>query len=298
MRIPSALGFPVVGYAAVPRRQQYAVPLRKILAFDRCSFHPSLTSRPVVSLAAASVNGDDGDDTTATAPVDDNTAKKAKSATPLSRKQVAAMMEVSFVEGVMQLATGHVETVKLFIAAVLTAYGSLRIPLDECLAAVAACPTQTANRPLLPEEEALRATWIKLVYLIASEVQYRHAIVQGASLFVPPSAKDDDDDDNDLDVYRQMLPRLRQKHAQGNDAGPRFRAQEIWEQNDDILASSSLSSAAIDENNNGDDMAKALLLQNLRLMWITLTVLEEEKLCLDNGDPEPPAPPIPNKLKR
>ena len=199
----------------------------------------------------------------------------------LTVESVASMIEVSFVEGVMQLAQGYVETAKLFIAAVLTGYG-MSLPVEDLIEQVKACPNQSANRPLMKEEEDLRSTWIKLVYLTANHVQYRQAVVQDKPLL--GSLLDDDNDDNvDWKVYLSILPRLREKHAEGNETGPRFQAQETLTQNADILPTTQ------------DAMQKALLLQNLRLLWITLTVMEEEKLCI-SSDQDPPAPPIPNQL--
>ena len=218
-----------------------------------------------------------------------------KSKESLTVENVASMIEVSFVEGVMQLAQGYVETIKLFIASVLTGYG-MSIPVDDLIDQVQTCPNQSANRPLFPEEEALRSTWIKLVYLMAHHVQYRQAFVQDKPLLGSLGIEDDGDIDGngnnavDWNMYQNMLPRLRQKHADGNETGPRFRAQEIWSQNANILAASS--------SVENDEMQKALVLQNLRLLWMTLTVMEEEKLCSTAVDADPPAPPIPNRLNK
>lgn len=203
---------------------------------------------------------------------------------PLTVENVASMIEVSFVEGVMQLAQGYVETAKLFVAAVLTGYG-MTLPLDELIEQVKACPNQSANRPLMKEEEDLRSIWIKLVYLTANHVQYRKAVVQDTPLLKSLFDNDNDDDNDSVDwkVYQSMLPRLLEKHSEGNETGPRFQAQEILTQNAHFLPATQ------------DAMQKALLLQNLRLIWITLTVMEEEKLCI-SSDQDPPAPPIPNQL--
>ena len=194
---------------------------------------------------------------------------------PLTPERIAAMIEVSFIEGVLQLAQGYVDTLKLFIAAVLTAYG-VTIPINKLIDLVRECPTQSANRPLIEEEEDLRITWIKLVYLTAHDVQYRQAIVRDATTLWTGN------DDITFNIYKDMLPRLRKRHAEGDETGPRFQAQEIISENVDIL-----------EDSIKDPMQKALLLQNLRVMWMVLTVMEEEKLA---SNTDPPAPPIPNKL--
>ena len=174
----------------------------------------------------------------------------------------------------MQLAQGYVDTLKLFIAAVLTAYG-VTLPINNLIDLLQECPNQSANRPLMQEEEDLRTIWIELVYLTAQDVQYRQTIVQDAEMW--PHEQDDA-----LTIYKAMLPRLRKRHAEGNETGPRFQAQEITSENMDILGDATK-----------DPTQKALLLQNLRVIWMTLTVMEEEKLAANT---DPPAPPIPNKL--
>lgn len=207
----------------------------------------------------------------------DTSASNGDKGEPLTPEKIAAMIEVSFVEGAMQLAQGYVETLKLFIAAVLTAYG-VTLPLDQLLDLVRECPDQSANRPLMEEEVDLRETWIELVYLTARDVQYRHSIVQDAALWTIHN----DDEDGTLDIYKAMLPRLRKRHAEGDETGPRFNAQEIVSDNADIMGEVTK-----------DPTQKALLLQNLRVIWTALTVIEEEKLA---NNKDPPAPPIPNKL--
>ena len=216
---------------------------------------------------------------------EENSIEKSKKEGNLTPDKVAAMIEASFVDGVMQLAQGYVDVLKLFIAAILTGYG-MRMTLTDLQTAVLTCPQQSANRPLMQEEEELRRLWIQLVYFIAKQVDYRSAVVQDAILF-------NDLDEQALDpVYVRMLPRLQEMHSQGDAlGGPKFNAQSVLEKNSDLLSPSQMNNAT----------QKALLLQNLRVMWMTLTVLEEERQCMSDKQPEeqevmPPPPPIPNKL--
>ena len=216
---------------------------------------------------------------------EEKSIEKSKKEGNLTPDKVAAMIEASFVDGVMQLAQGYVDVLKLFIAATLTGYG-MRMTLTDLQTAVLTCPQQSANRPLMQEEEDLRRLWIQLVYFIAKQVDYRSAVVQDAILF-------NELDEQALDpVYVSMLPCLQEMHSQGDTlGGPKFNAQSVLEKNSDLLSSSQMNNA----------MQKALLLQNLRVMWMTLTVLEEERQCMSDKQPEqqegmPPPPPIPNKL--
>ena len=188
------------------------------------------------------------------------------------------MIEVSFVDGVMQLATGDVTVLKLLIAAVLTAYG-MKIEYTKLQQAVLACPTQSANRPLMAEEEDLRNQWMQLIYYIAHTVEYRKVFVKDAQLLTVEEVPA---------VYPTILPTLQKDHAQGDSTAPPFAAQDFVQQHEHGLLQEFLSSAS--------PLERALLLQNLRVAWMTLTVMEDERICYEEKGTSPPAPPIPNEL--
>ena len=82
------------------------------------------------------------------------------------------MIEVSFVNEVMQLSQGYVDVLKLFIVAVQSGY-SPEIPPTKLQKIVDQCPVQSANRPLMPEEIELRKTWMHIVYLVLDFVEYQ-----------------------------------------------------------------------------------------------------------------------------
>ena len=71
---------------------------------------------------------------------------------------------MSFVPAVMSLSRGDVTETKLFVAAAYSAYSQGQ-PMDVITAELATCPVQTAGRPLMPEEVALRQLWLGLIYL-------------------------------------------------------------------------------------------------------------------------------------
>lgn len=82
----------------------------------------------------------------------------------LSDEKIGEMIEKTFIEGCLQLATGYVDVLKLFIAATAAAY-SRRMPIPNLFSVVENCPVNTANRPLSTEEVNLRSSWIMVTYL-------------------------------------------------------------------------------------------------------------------------------------
>jgi hypothetical protein len=74
------------------------------------------------------------------------------------------MLEVTFIKACLQLATGYVDILKLFIAAVTAGYNR-DIPIPQLIQLVAQCPNNTANRELSKEEIDLRSSWMIVSYL-------------------------------------------------------------------------------------------------------------------------------------
>ena len=97
---------------------------------------------------------------------------------------VAQILEVTFVNACMQLATGYVDTLKLFIAAALTAY-ERGFTVNALSLELAQCPTQTAGRPLMQEEVELRTVWLSLVYLTLANVRHESAAPEAVGASVP-----------------------------------------------------------------------------------------------------------------
>lgn len=91
-------------------------------------------------------------------------AVMAEKPPPLDLSRAADLLELTFVRACMDLAKGDVTTLKLFIAAVVGGC-RLGLPLPVLVAAIDDCESNTANRPLMPEERQLRESWISLVYL-------------------------------------------------------------------------------------------------------------------------------------
>ena len=89
---------------------------------------------------------------------------------PLNATDFAGLLEASFVPAVMSLSRGDVTETKLFVAAANAAY-TQKHPMQNLMAELAACPVQSAGRPLMPEEEALRQLWLGLVFLASEQLR-------------------------------------------------------------------------------------------------------------------------------
>lgn len=84
----------------------------------------------------------------------------------LTDEKIAEMLEVTFIKACLQLATGYVDVLKLFLASASAGYDrSITIP--QLIQSVAECQEKanTANRPLTAQEIDLRSGWMILTYL-------------------------------------------------------------------------------------------------------------------------------------
>lgn len=235
--------------------------------------------------------------------VKEDSTKKDEKEKELTEDMIIEMIEVSFVTGVMQLSQGFVDVIKLFIVAVKAAYekGDSSISSDipnSLIKKLGEFPIQSANRPLMKEEEFLRDTWIHLIYMILENLN--HPVSQTVDgLEEVDSAKIIYDED----MKRKYLPyvayitqwRKDQNYAD-RDAAAMIK--------DDLKVDDVLQKLASSDEGSLTALEKSILPQSTRIMILTLVVLEEEKRCLDDNEgPEqqqkqkknvmPPQPPIP-----
>ena len=190
----------------------------------------------------------------------------------LTPELVAEMVEVSFVNGIMQLSQGYIDVLKLFIAAVASGY-SLGMSPDTLLEAVAACPNQSANRPLMEEEIQLRSTWMQVIYLMLSHVKYKEKTLEDVGELTL--------DVESIQRYQVAIPLLVESKAKGES----FEAETLLQKCAGVFPATS------------NALEQAIISQSLRVMWLTLTVLEEEKICEEDRKPYKPQPPIPGAFK-
>ena len=182
---------------------------------------------------------------------------------------VAQILEVTFVNACMQLATGYVDTLKLFIAAALTAY-ERGFTVNALNLELAQCPTQTAGRPLMQEEVELRTVWLSLVYLTLANVRHESEASDSVGASVPAEIRSK----FQTFVYDVV------NAAQG---GYTLESLKL----EDMLRRQGTDSASLSA------VEKAILGQSMRVVFLTLTVRDEAAAAGDLPPPRRPGPSIP-----
>ncbi|GMH86058.1 hypothetical protein TrVE_jg4419 [Triparma verrucosa] len=190
------------------------------------------------------------------------------------------MLEKTFVDACMQLSSGYVDVLKLFIVAGKAAYErGLTIPQVQL--EISQCKTQTAGRPLMQEEIDLRTVWLSLLYLTLERVEHR----KGSS------------------VGETVGPDLRQKFytfvydvVNAKKQGYTLQTLKL----EQMMRNSEGEPSEIAEKTSAlapqqRQMEEAILSQSMRLVFLTLTVLDEtsEFEKKDGDDDIIPRPPIP-----
>jgi hypothetical protein len=198
---------------------------------------------------------------------------KKKSEEELTVPMIADMVDGTFVKGCMELAAGYIDVLKLFIVAVQSAYVQ-GIPPAVLIAEIDALTKPAAGRALMPEELRLRNTWIQVVYVMLAEINYKSS---GTTIEL----------DNEVrETYAKIAPIVIRRRSLSND----FNGKELL--------------ATLKSFFPGDlnvPLEQAVALQSLRVMWVTLTVVEEVERCegeFAKMDAEmPPTPPIPGAFE-
>ena len=191
---------------------------------------------------------------------------------------VAELLEVSFVHACMQLASGYVDVLKMFIAASIGAYEagfSIDSIVDE-LENNKDMPN-TANRPLMDEEKMLRRDWLCVIYLTLAAMDHKSPI--GSSLSVS--------------VAKESIPEDIQKRY-GDLVS---KIGEAYKSNSKIAPT--VEDLCSDNDGNADlsPLEKAVLMQSLKVATLTPVVVEESKEARGSGtsqkaEVKPPTPPI------
>ena len=92
-------------------------------------------------------------------------------AAALTQGKVAQMLEATFVRACMDVATGNIDTLKLFIVAAKAGY-EMGWTLNTIELELGMCPPVTSGRPLAAEEVECRSLWLILVYLALEDLQH------------------------------------------------------------------------------------------------------------------------------
>ena len=180
---------------------------------------------------------------------------------------IAEIVEVTFVNACMQLRTGFVDVLKMFIAAAVAGY-EFGYGIGDIQEELVNCKTQSANRPLMEEEVNLRYTWYCLVYLTLASLDHPSRNKQAVVESIPNKLRKD---------YQESV----EQAVTANSKGISLSAEDlVIKQNNNEEPSSDLSI-----------MEKAIMSQSMRLITMTFTVLRETQEA-QSGDVAPPTPPI------
>ena len=246
----------------------------------------SRTGRPAAPIATtcAATSASSALFASTDAPDADADAVDAKE--ELTPAKIGEMIEVTFVNGVMQLSQGFIDVLKLFIVAVKAAYEQ-GIPISSLLEEVAACPVQSANRPLMDEEVALRSSWMNVVYLVLERAGHgTDDVAVGGTIDEAARSK-----------YGGIVNVLADAKRKQEEEGSKVdKAASLTL--DEIIEMGKSNGASFDGLDLDNAMDKAIAQQCLKVMKTVLTVLDEERLCYEEGGVGPaPRPPIPGAFK-
>lgn len=192
---------------------------------------------------------------------------------------ISELLEVSFVKACMQLASGYVDILKMFIAASVAAYEN-GFPLKRVQDELRECERQTANRPLMPEEEKLRFQWLCIVYMTLSLMQHPTKAAKSAAAASTTERSLTDVPDEIRDDYEELIAQISQAYT----------SKAPIPSIESLVSQKAASSATL------SDMEKAVLSQSLRVATLTPVVLQESAAVRDNSSSgssiDPPEPPI------
>lgn len=223
---------------------------------------------------------------------------KTDDAKELTLDTLIEMLDVSFINACLQLSKGYIDVLKLFIVSVQTAY-KMNISIENIIQTLADYTDESskaANRKLLKEEILIRTIWIYLIYLTLQ------------SLNIPKNndTLSDNDDSSASNTTSMLLNDIKKMYNEyisyiiknwkmsSIDEKSKFSIVSDLTVDDVVQNCKDITSTLGDTAM--DTMVKAMLPQNIRVIILTLVVLEEEKLCSDNDDNNEdvvPSPPIP-----
>ncbi|KAL7484161.1 hypothetical protein ACHAW6_009808 [Cyclotella cf. meneghiniana] len=208
----------------------------------------------------------------------------------LTPETIAELIEVSFIQSCLQLASGYIDVLKLFIVAVKAGYEA-NMSVEVLSKLVEECPVNSAGRLLAHEEKELRREWMLVVYKMLNGLQIHDQIVdtninsQSAEERVSRVV-------SAILAIRNELELEEEKSGGKQDAVAAMSSLSVDNaiRRSDLLTN--LNSLCI------TPMEQALLKSDIRVAVLTCKVLEEEKNCYEgssssNTGGEIPKPPIP-----
>lgn len=182
---------------------------------------------------------------------------------------IAALLEVTFVRACMQLSSGYVDTLKLFIAAAFAAY-ERGFTINALGLELSMSTTQTAGRPLMEDEVELRQVWLCLVFLTLAEVGHPSAAARACGESVPEDVRDN---------FERFVGDVVAAKRNG------FTLETL--KLEDLIRRSGEDAEPMGQ------MERAILGQSMRVVYLTLTVRDEAAEAGDLPPPRKPGPSIP-----
>ena len=200
----------------------------------------------------------------------------------LSLSKIAELIDVSFVQACMQLAEGYVDVLKLFIASVQSAYQQGISPAV-LIQEIDSISQPSAGRSLMPEEIRLRNTWIQVVYIMLASLSRSNPKTDSINVAYNL--------DRDIEeTYGKIAGILIRRRALSDE----FKGQELLSATRQLVLGD-------DDSASSSQLEETILLQSLRVMWLTMTVVEEVERCegeFARMDAKmPPKPPIPGAFE-
>lgn len=183
---------------------------------------------------------------------------------------IASLLEATFVNACMQLQTGYVDTLKLFIASAVSAYEQ-GFAVPALLLELGQIEVSTAGRSLMQEEVDLRTLWVGLVYLTAQ--QLFHPTQGGGDMggTVPPD-------------IRSKFNTFVYDVVNAKRGGWTFQTLKLEE-----LMRSSGGEGGV-EVSSMSAMERAILGQSMRVVFLTIQVIEETNVARGDSVPRPNIP--------
>jgi len=261
--IISALHFCAVdGFTSVPNVEENSTNNIKARSHSN-----EIKPQPYMNLSSTSLRMS----TDAEGKTDDVDGVKPLDVIQLNDEKIAEMIEVTFIKACLQLATGYVDVLKLFLAATNSAYDR-KISLPDLIKSVNDCPLNTANRDLSPQEIEVRSTWMTVSYLTLEAID-RLEDTQDEDYLKSLDALDIPGDVRD--TYGTTVEEIvRKEFGLGGE-----------------------SSSDADALSSSDPQTAALIAYNKKIISLTISNVKEARLAneavIKEDDVGPPRPNIP-----
>jgi hypothetical protein len=144
--------------------------------------------------------------------------------------------------------------------------------MQDMISMVNECPTNTAGRPLEMEEMQLRTTWIYAVALMLDHIQYKKdSLVTRENVKTEHTVVEVDDTASSVSTtYGPILSSIVDLKYRGDS----LKTQEFMNENRHLLPDTLYN----------DDVQLVIASQTVKVLYYTLTELEEERLANDTEE--------------